>query len=471
MDLFLYNTLGRQKQKFVPITPGQVGLYTCGPTVYNFAHLGNLRAYLFDDLLKRVLLYNGYQVNHVMNITDVGHLTGDGDMGEDKLEKRAQEEKKDAWQLAEFYTQAFKEDLEALNILEPSTWCKATDNISEQIELVKLLEAKGYTYTTSDGLYFDTAKIKNYNQLSNLPLESLQEGARVEKNLEKKQPTDFAVWKLSQPEMKRQMEWDSPWGKGFPGWHLECSSMSLKYLGQNRDIHCGGVDHINIHHTNEIAQSEAATGEKFFNYWLHNEFLNIVGGKKMAKSADNFLTLKKTVADLEINPLAYRLASLQVHYRKPMEYSVTSFKQAQLALSSLYEQVLVVSSDANNSLGQVNEDLRQEFLKAINDDLNTPRALAVLAKVWKAKLTAVDKLATIYNFDQVLGLKLSEASQFVAAPLSEEEFSPELKQLLNERQTARQEKDWIAADNLREKINSLGWRVEDTVNGQQVFKK
>ena len=317
--LFLYNTLTRKKEEFVPIKSGEVGLYTCGPTVYNYSHLGNLRAFLFDDFLKRVLEYNSYSVFHVMNITDVGHLSGDMDMGEDKLELGAKREGKSAWDIAKFYETAFKKDLESLNIEAANIYARVTDNIPEQIALIKTLEDKGYTYKTSDGIYFDTSLVKEYNKLSHLPLEELREGARVEINDEKKNPTDFALWKFSPSGSNRQMEWESPWGIGFPGWHIECSAISLKYLSEELDIHCGGADHINIHHTNEIAQSEAATGKKFFNYWMHNAFLNIVGGKKMAKSDNNFLTLENALLKNKLNPLAYRFADLQVNYRKPME--------------------------------------------------------------------------------------------------------------------------------------------------------
>ena len=273
MELKLYNTLSRRKEIFRPIHAPQVGLYTCGPTVYNYAHIGNLRTYIFEDILKRVLIYNGFEVRHIMNITDVGHLTGDRDMGEDKLEKGARQEGKSAWDIAEFYTRAFKQDLTRLNILEPSLWCKATDTIDDQIALIQALEKKGYTYRTSDGLYFDTVRFKDYAKLSHQDLEALQEGARVEKNPEKRNPTDFALWKFSPSGVQRQMEWESPWGIGFPGWHVECSAMSMKFLGEKLDIHCGGTDHIDVHHTNEIAQSEAATGKPFFRFWMHSAFL------------------------------------------------------------------------------------------------------------------------------------------------------------------------------------------------------
>ncbi|MGD9324008.1 MAG: cysteine--tRNA ligase, partial [Desulfobacterales bacterium] len=275
MKIQLYNSLDRQKSEFSPIQPGKVGLYTCGPTVYNFAHIGNLRTYIFEDILKRVLRYNDFQVKHVMNITDVGHLTGDRDMGEDKMEKGARREGRTAWEIAEFYTRAFESDIALLNIIAPDIWVKATDTISDQIELIKILEEKKYTYRTGDGIYFDTARFKGYTRLSHQNIESLREGARVEKNPDKRNATDFALWKFSPEGGRRQMEWDSPWGTGFPGWHIECSAMSMKYLGEQLDIHCGGTDHIDVHHTNEIAQSEAATGRKFFNCWMHGAFLII----------------------------------------------------------------------------------------------------------------------------------------------------------------------------------------------------
>jgi cysteinyl-tRNA synthetase len=279
IPIYLYNTLTREKDLFKPIKDGKVGMYACGPTVYLFPHIGNMRTYIFEDILKRVLSYNGYDVKHVMNITDVGHLTNDRDMGEDKVEKEAEKEGKTAWEIASFYTEAFKKDLNYLNIIYPNIFCRATDNIPEQIALIQTLEKKGYTYKINDGIYFDTSKVSDYTKLSGQHLEALKEGARVEVNEGKKNHTDFALWKFSPKDIKRQMEWQSPWGVGFPGWHIECSAMSLKYLGKHFDIHCGGIDHVNIHHTNEIAQTESATGEKpWVNYWIHGAFLNIKDG-------------------------------------------------------------------------------------------------------------------------------------------------------------------------------------------------
>jgi cysteinyl-tRNA synthetase len=466
MDLYLYNTINRKKEQFKPISDDLVGLYTCGPTVYNYAHIGNLRTYLFEDFLVRTLNYNGYNLKRVMNITDVGHLTGDMDLGDDKMEAGAHREGKSAWEIASYYTDAFREDLENLNILMPDIWCKATDNISEQIEMVKILDEKGYLYPTQDGLYFDTAKFPDYNRLSHLPLDDLKEGARIEKHPEKKNPTDFAVWKFSPSASKRQMEWQSPWGLGFPGWHLECSAMSLKYLGKHLDIHCGGIDHINIHHTNEIAQSEAATGDKFFNYWLHGAFLNISKGEKMGKSKDGFLTLSKAILTKNINPLAFRLAALQVHYRKEMVYSEDSILQAERALISLYRQISSLTIEP----GAVDKDFQLEFLKAINDDLNMPQALAVLFQLLKSDLSDEVKLATALKFDQALGLSLQVGAQSQLS-LAEDDLPEEILSLVERRKKARQENDWSLSDSLRKEINNLGYLVEDNGADQSIKKK
>jgi cysteinyl-tRNA synthetase len=463
MSLFLYNTLSRTKEEFKPI--GKIaGLYTCGPTVYNYAHLGNFRTYVFEDVLKRVLRYNGLAVKHVMNITDVGHLVGDNDEGEDKLEVGARREGKSAWDIAKFYEAAFRQDLTALNITEPDVWCKATDNIAEQIDLIKQLEAKGFTYTTGDGVYFDTAKFPDYNKLSHLNLDELKEGARVAKNAEKKNPTDFALWKFSPAGSQRQMEWESPWGKGWPGWHLECSAMSLKYLKDSLDIHCGGIDHINVHHTNEIAQSEAATGKPFFNYWLHGEFLNIAGGKKMAKSEDNFLTIAKVINE-GINPLAFRFACLQVHYRKPMEYSQETIANAQRGLEHLYNQVREFRIlNFEFRINNVNKNFKEKFLSATNDDLNMPQALAVAQEVLKSDLANEDKLATLLDFDQIFGLNLTSA-------LGAEEAPEAIIKLAKARVEARSAKDWVLADKLRAQIGAGGYEVEDTADGWRLSKK
>jgi cysteinyl-tRNA synthetase len=458
--IYLYNTLYRKKEEFKPIKKGELGLYTCGPTVYNFAHLGNLRTYLFEDFLKRMFLYNGYKVKHIMNITDVGHLVGDGDTGEDKLELGAKREQKSAWEIADYYFKAFVKDLNYLNIIEPTKWYKATDTIKEQIDLIRILEKKGYTYKTSDGIYFDTSKISDYNKLSKQKLEDLKGGARVEKNQEKRNITDFALWKFSLQDQKRQMEWQSPWGLGFPGWHIECSAMSLKGLNKQLDIHCGGMDHINVHHTNEIAQSEAATGHKFFNYWLHGAFMNIAGGKKMAKSEDNFLTLQKALLDNNINPLAFRLAALQIHYRKPMEYSFDIIENAHSALKALYQRVQNLESKP----GKINQAYKNKFFTYINNDLNTAQALALTQTMLKdTSLNEADKLATILDFDKFLGLEIGKQLDSKV---------PETVEVLAEqREKARKEKDFAEADNLRREIEELGYEIKDNGDSYKVKKK
>ena len=463
MRLYLYNSLTRNKAEFKPARPGEVGLYTCGPTVYNFAHIGNLRTYIFEDILRRVLAYNGYRVKHVMNITDVGHLTGDRDMGEDKMEKGALREGRTAWEIAEFYTQAFKKDLQNLNILPPDIWVKATDTIDEQMALIKALEEKGYTYRTSDGVYFDTAKFKDYTKLSHQKLASLQEGARVEKNPEKRNPTDFALWKFSPPGVQRQMEWDSAWGVGFPGWHLECSAMSMKFLGDQLDIHCGGTDHIDVHHTNEIAQSEAATGRPFFKWWMHGAFLIIAGGKKMAKSEGNFLTLENAFIKAGIHPLVYRFAAFQTHYRKPMEYSDESVQAARNGLTHLQNQVRQIAGTGDGPQNNISAEHKNKFMKAVNDDLNMPRAMAAVQELLKSTISDGQKYSTILDFDRVLGLDLGTLDQ-------PEDLPSEVQELLDARQKARDAKEWELSDRLRDQIQALGYVVQDTPQGMKVIK-
>ena len=466
MTVRLYNTLSRAKETFQSIRPKKVGLYTCGPTVYNYAHIGNLRTYLFEDILKRTLTYSGYAVKHVMNITDVGHLTGDRDMGEDKLEKGARREGKSAWDIAAAYTQAFQKDLQRLKILAPSIWCKATDTIPEQIALIQILEEKGFTYRTRDGIYYDTARFPKYTQLSHQNLDALQEGARVEKNPEKRNATDFALWKFSPAGVQRQMEWDSPWGVGFPGWHIECSAMSMKYLGDQLDIHCGGTDHIDVHHTNEIAQSEAATGKPFFNVWMHGAFLIISGGKKMAKSDGNFLTLENAFLKKDIDPLAYRYATFLTHYRKPMEYSEEAITAAQNGLQHLRNQVRTLKEEVaptERETGTINDIFREKFRREINDDLNMPRAMAVVQELLKSELAAKDKLATLFDFDRVMGFGLEQVDQ-------EESLPEDIRKMADERLKARADKNWALSDELRDAIQDRGYLVQDTSQGTKVFK-
>jgi cysteinyl-tRNA synthetase len=457
MPLRLYNTLSRAKEDFKPIS-SPVGLYTCGPTVYHYAHIGNLRTYIFEDLLKRTLLFNNYQVEHIMNVTDVGHLVGDQDMGEDKMEKGSAREGKTAWEIADFYLDQFKKDLEALRIIEPAIWCKATDYINEQIDLIKILEEKKYTYQTSDGVYYDTSKFPAYNKLSHLNLDELKEGARVERNDEKKNPTDFALWKFSPKDQKRQMEWESPWGKGFPGWHIECSAMSLHFLKDHLDIHCGGIDHINIHHTNEIAQSEAATGETFFNYWLHGALLNISDSEKMAKSDGNILLLEKVSEEQRVEPLAFRYACLLTHYRKPMTYKPEILGQAASALNNIRRSV----ENLGGQIGEIDTKFNEEFTEAVNDDLNMPQAVAVLQGLLKSDLSSEVKLGTIQHFDSVLGLDLIRTSS------ASDEIPSEIRELAAERERARLDQDWATSDILRTKIQKLGYSIEDRPEGVKI---
>lgn len=459
MSLVIFNTLTREKEEFKPINKNEVGLYTCGPTVYNFAHIGNMRTYIFEDVLKRVLSYNDYTVKHIMNITDVGHLTGDRDMGEDKIEKESRKENRKVTEIAEFYTDKFKDDLINLNIIYPDIFCKATDNINEQITMIKTLEEKGFTYKTSDGVYFDTSKVKNYTKLSHQKLDALKEGARVEVNDEKKNATDFALWKFSHEGGKRQMEWQSPWGVGFPGWHIECSAMSVKYLGEHFDIHAGGVDFINLHHTNELAQTEATTGkEPWVNYWMHGEFLNLKNGEKMAKSTGNFLTVKSEFLDKNLNPLVYRFACFGVHYRKQMEWNEDTLTSAVNGYNNILNRIKILGKN----IGFVNMELKERFLDSINDDLNIPKAMAVVNEVFKYGISNEDKLATILDFDKVLGLNLGH--------IEESTISEAVKQLSKEREQARIEKNWIKSDELRDKIKELGYEIKDTDKGVEILK-
>lgn len=454
MGLRLYDTYTRSTRDFEPLRPPEVGLYCCGPTVYDYAHIGNLRTYIFEDVLRRVLALNGYEVKHVVNITDVGHLLSDGDVGEDKVERSARLSGMSAYELAEHYTEAFQVDLERLNILEPTIWCRATDHIEEQVETVKCIEERGYTYRTSDGIYFDTSKLDDYGFLARLDVEGLQAGARVRLG-EKRNPTDFALWKFSPENERRQMEWDSPWGTGFPGWHIECSAMSAKYLGPYFDIHCGGEDHINVHHTNEIAQTEACYGTRLANFWLHGYFLQLDTGR-MGKSVGNFIRLQDLV-DRGYDPLAYRYLCLGAHYRSRLTFSWEALDGAVTALDRLREIVYGWGPP-----GQVDEGWMDQFAQQANDDLNMPRALAVAWDLTKADLPDADKTATMRAFDAVLGLALGEW-----AP---EEVPEGIKELAQRRQEARAARQWSEADALRDRIAEAGYEVRDTPQGPVLRK-
>ena len=451
--LKLYNTLSRKKEVFKPIHKNEVGIYSCGPTVYWYQHIGNLRTYIFSDILKRVLNYDGYKTKHVINVTDVGHLTSDADTGEDKMEKRAQLEGKKAGDIANYYWGIFREDFKELNIIEPDIWCKATDHIKDQIALIEVLEKKGFTYKTSDGIYFDTSKLSDYGKLSRLNKEDLKFGERVDIR-EKINSTDFALWKFSEKPGSRQQEWKSPWGIGFPGWHLECSAMSMKYLGETFDIHTGGHDHIAIHHNNEIAQSEAATGKKFVNYWMHGAFL-LFEGEKVSKSKGGLYT----VAELEklgFNPLVYRYLCFTAHYRKPLDFSLENLIGAQNSYNRLKNIISELEDD-----GEENKKYLEEFNEAIDNDLDMPKAVAVLWKLLKDK-KAKGKIGSIKRMDDVFGLDLLKVEKIVV--------SEEVEKLVLEREKSRQEKDWKKSDELRIKIEELGYTVKDTEKGSVVEK-
>lgn len=453
-NLCLYDTYSRSLREFEPLQHNLVGLYTCGPTVYDYAHIGNLRTYIFEDILRRTLEFNGYSVKHVMNITDVGHLVSDADTGEDKMEKGSRRTGKSAWEIADYYTEAFKQDLRRLNINEPHIWCKATDHIKEQIEFIQCIEAHGFTYQTSDGIYFDTSRLADYGYLGRLDIAGLQAGSRIDIG-EKRSPTDFALWKFSPPGQKRQMEWESPWGIGFPGWHIECSAMSAKYLGNFFDIHCGGEDHIPVHHTNEIAQTEACYGTRLANFWMHGYFLQIDEGR-MSKSSGEFLRLQ-TLIDNGYDPLAYRFFCLSAHYRAKLNFTWESLDGAAKSLDRLRTAVFEWGEP-----GTPDESLVELFTTHVNDDLNMPRAVAVAWEVVRSDLPPSTKKATMLLFDQVLGLKLSEWQP------PEEVIPDDIMALVEQRQIARKEKRWKDADSLREQVNLAGYEIEDTPEGSRV---
>lgn len=460
--LRLYNTESRSMDTFKSIETGKAGMYTCGPTVYNYAHIGNLRTYVFEDILKRVLMRRGYKVFHVMNITDVGHLTDDADLGEDKMEVGAAREGRSVWDLAQHYTEAFKADLQQLQILEPDVWCRATDHIAEQIDMVKKLEEKSFTYPLKDGLYFDTAKFENYGKMAQLDLEGMMAGIRVEQTEGKRSPGDFCVWKFSPEGSKRLMEWDSPWGKGFPGWHLECSAMALKYLGQEFDIHCGGIDHVRVHHTNEIAQTEAITGKKWVRWWMHGEFLLMDEGK-MSKSADSFLTLDKLI-EKGYDPLAYRLFLMGAHYRKALTFNYETMLGAQKALERLKLRVRSLSEVQS---GKRDEEHITAFEAALDDDLNMPKALSQMwVMLQDEKLSPEDRKATLESMNEVLQLD-------PFSPLkSHGTISDEgILKLIEERNQARKEKNFYRADEIRKELLEKDIEIKDGPEGTTFTRK
>jgi len=461
--LFLYNTASRAKEIFtLPEGIHEVRLYACGPTVYHYAHIGNLRTYLFEDLLRRSLEYFGFKVRHVMNITDVGHLTSDHDEGEDKMEKGATRTGKSVWEVAEFYTQKFKEDLELLNILPPVIWCKATDYIKEQIELIKKLEEKGYTYRTSDGIYFDSLKFPRYTEFARLDIVGLKSGVRIDIG-EKKFATDFALWKFSPTDSKRAMEWDSPWGVGFPGWHIECSAMSMAILGETLDIHCGGTDHISVHHTNEIAQSECATGKLFSRFWMHGEFLRESNINKMSKSSGEFLTLDALVRK-GFDPMAYRLFSLTSHYRNYLNFSWEAMGNAVDSMNALRRKTDPFIGIEGKIKSVEAREWSSAFRNAIADDLNSSGAIGVLnLMLADSSIEDCEKAALVKEFDGVLGLRLLNKPEKKHS-VEEEAVA---KELIEKRNVARIAKNWAESDRLRDELLSIGVVLKDGKNGTE----
>lgn len=460
MDIILYNTLTRKKEKFESIENKKAKIYSCGPTVYNYAHIGNLRAYLFMDTLRRVLKYNGYELIHAMNITDVGHLVSDADEGEDKMLKAARRENKDPFEIANFYMEKFLIDLDKLNIDRPEVICRATEHIKEMEQYVQEIIKNGYTYETENTIYFDTSKLDKYGVLSNIKIEEQKAGARVEFDKEKKNVTDFALW-IKAPE-NHLMKWDTFWGKCYPGWHLECSAMSRKYLGENFDIHTGGIDHIPIHHENEIAQSKGATGKMPANYWMHCEFLLINGGK-VSKSLNNFYTIQD-LQEKGFSPLDYRMFNFSSHYRNKINFTFEAMEAAKAALKRLKEGYKVHKEGSANIEQKAISEYEQKFLEAINDDLNMPVAMSVVWEVVKNPNKSKQLAELLKKFDLVLGLKIDEEE-------IKQELPQEILELIKQRKTARENKDWAKSDELRDLILAKGYIVKDSKEGMTVEKQ
>ncbi len=462
-----FNTASRKQEPFSTVHPGIVNMYCCGPTVYNFAHIGNLRTYVFEDLLRRTLDYADYKVNHIVNITDVGHLTSDADTGEDKMEKGAAREGKSVWDIAEFYTQAFVKDWDRLNLIRPSKWTRATDHIAEQIALVQTLERKYLAYTIpGDGVYFDTAKFPRYADFAGLDIQGMQAGSRVEMVEGKRNPTDFALWKISPSQSKRAMEWDSPWGRGFPGWHVECSAMAMKHLGPTLDIHCGGTDHIRVHHTNEIAQSEGATGVTFAHFWLHGGWLlealdDKGGGGKMSKSSGEFVTLDFLLSK-GYAAMDYRYFCLTAHYRSYLNFSWEGLDSARDSLRNLRRKTDHFIGRATTLASDNAKAWQNRFRQVIFDDLGFPQGLAVLNMMLKdLDLLEGEKAALIIDFDRLLGLGLNEKPDHVAA----DPIPVDLANLLEDRKQARKNKDFKRSDEIRDLFRARGFGIKDNPDG------
>ena len=466
----LYNTASRKIEDFKPLNPPNVTFYACGPTVYDYTHIGHLRTYVNNDVLKRTLNFLGYKVKHVMNITDVGHLTGDSDEGEDKMEKGAGKKGTTVWELAKVYTDYFISSLDEMNIIRPDVFSNATQHIPEFIEMIKVLESKGFTYETDEALYFDVSKFKNYGKLSGQKLEDKITAARKEIHVDagKRNPADFVLWFKAIGRFKNHiMRWPSAWGEGFPGWHIECSAMCMKYLGETVDIHAGAIDLIPVHHENEIAQSEAATGKPFVRYWFHNDFL-LVDGQKMSKSLGNFYTIDD-LKNSKIGPMALRLLFLQTHYRQIMNFTWESLSASGNAYNKLVNHICELKQKASESnlkkeYGEDAKNYRQKFIDAISDDLQAPKAVAVLWEITKSNLPPDEKLRLILEIDEVFGLNLKNAKFFAV------EIPEEIKKMVEEREAARLSKDFQKSDELRKIIAEKGFSVKDTAEGCKISK-
>ncbi len=456
-DIFLTNSLTRKKEKFTPNVPGVVGIYSCGPTVYWNQHIGHMYAFTQWDILVRFLRYIGLEVKWVMNITDVGHMTSDEDLGDDKMEKGAKREDLTVWEIAEKYINQFKDSMELLGITQPDVLCRATDNIEEQIKLNQIIEKNGFTYLTKKGLIYDTSKFPDYARFANLNLDEMKTRSDVEVDPDKKLPWDFFLWAINP---KHIMKWNSPWGEGYPGWHIECTAMSTKYLGNNFDIHTGGIEHVAVHHTNEIAQGFAAFGKQTANYWLHNGWLMDKGGEKMSKSLGNFVTAQELV-EKGYDPLAMRYLILTSHYKKGLNFSWESLDSAQNALNNLRDLVNRLKEETDRTVlseekqNQINE-YRDKFVGALSDDINISQALAVVWEMLKSNIPSTDKYDLAMSFDEILGLNLSEISK-------EKEIPDNIKILISKREEFRQEKKFEEADKIRNEIKKLGYDISDKI--------
>ncbi len=465
MAIKLYNTLTRQKEDFVPLHGNEVRIYSCGPTVYSYAHIGNFRTYIFMDNLRRMLEYNGYNLKHVMNITDVGHLESDGDEGEDKMEKAARKEKKSPYEIAKFYTDAFFADMEKLNIEKPEIIAKATEHIPEMLAFAQEIVKNGYGYETSTAIYFDVSKLDKYPVLSNRNVEDQIAGARVDVDPEKRNPYDFAIW-IKAPE-NHIMKWDSPWGLSYPGWHLECSAMSRKYLGEEFDIHTGGVDHIPTHHENEIAQSKGAFGKVPAKVWMHVEFLQVDGGK-MSKSLGNVYTITQ-LEEKGIEPLAFKLFCYTAHYRTKLNFTFEGAHSSQKALNRLREGYLNHKNGKEDIDDAVIEAYKERFLEAINDDLNIPFAMGIIWEIVRNEKKSPKIANLLLEFDKVLALDLANAEKYINEQ-KEVEIPEEIVELVEKRKKAREEKNWELSDKIRDEIKEKGYVVKDTKEGMTIEK-